>query len=96
MVDEAFAVQQAPWRNTALPTMFWGIEGYAVLPLVLWLVHLRWWTFGLAVSCVVGLTVIRAFGLDARSAYRRVGAGLIQWLSGGHVRATARYWERRY
>jgi hypothetical protein len=96
MADEAFEVRQAPWRNTALPTMFWAVEGYAVLPLVWWLVHLRWWTFGLAVFCMLGLTVIRGFGLDARSAYRRAGAWLIQTLAGGHVRATARYWERSF
>lgn len=46
MADKAFAVEQAPWRNTALPVMFWAVEGYAALPLVLWAVHIRWWTFG--------------------------------------------------
>lgn len=96
MADKAFEVEQAPWRNTALPVMFWAVEGYAALPLVLWLVHLRWPTFWLAVSCTLALTVIRYFGLDARSAYRWVGAFLIRARAGGHIRATARYWERPY
>jgi len=89
-------VQQAPWRNTALPAMLWGIEAYAVLPVVLWLVHLRWPTFWFAVSIIVGLTAIRYLGLDARSAYRWVGAFLIRALSGGHIRAVPWSWVRRY
>lgn len=96
MADNAFDVRQAPWRNTALPTMLWGIEGYAVLPIVLWLVHISWPTFWLAVVCTSGLTVIRYFGLDARSTYRLAGAFLIRALGGGHIRATAGYWERRF
>lgn len=96
MADEAFAVQQAPWRNTALPTMCWMVEGYAALPLGLWMVDIRWSTFELATACILGLTVIRSFGLDARSAYRLAGAFLIRALGGGHVRATAGYWERPF
>ena len=96
MADKAFAVEQAPWRNTALPVMLWAVEGYAALPLVLWAVHVRWWTFGLAVSCTAALTVIRFFGLDARSAYRQVGAFFVRALAGGHVRPTAARWERTY
>lgn len=96
MANEAFAVRQAPWRNTALPTMLWAVEGYAALPLALWLVHIRWPTFWLALACTLGLTVIRYFGLDARSAYRLGGAFLIRALAGGQIRASARYWERQF
>ncbi len=96
MADKAFAVEQAPWRNTALPVMFWAVEGYAALPLVLWAVHIRWWTFWVAVSCTTALTVIRYFGLDARSAYRLVGAFLVRALAGGRVRAFAPCWERKH
>ena len=96
MADKAFEVEQAPWRNTALPVMFWVVEGYAALPLVLWAAHIRWWTFWLALACIAALTVIRYFGLDARSAYRSVGAFLIRALAGGHVRAVAPYWERKF
>lgn len=96
MADDAFVVSQAPWRNTALPTMLWAVEGYAVLPFILWLVHIRWWTFWLAVSFCLVLTVIRYFGLDARSAYRLMGAFLIRALAGGHIRASAAYWERYF
>ena len=96
MADEAFEVRQAPWRNTALPTMLWAVEGYAAIPLVLWMVDIGWSTFWLATSCILGLTVIRYFGLDARSAYRLAGAFLIRALTGGHVRSRADYWERPF
>jgi intracellular multiplication protein IcmT len=96
MADKAFEVERAPWRNTAHPVMFWAVEGHAALPLVLWALHIRWWTFWLAVSCVVALTVIRHFGLDARSAYRLLGAFFVRALAGGRVRASAPRWERKY
>jgi hypothetical protein len=96
MADDAFAVQQAPWRHTALPTMVWGVESYAVWPLVLWWVHLRWSTFGLALGAIIFLTVIRYFGLDARSTYRLAGTFLVRALANGHLRALAPYWERRW
>ena len=96
MADDAFAVQQAPWRHTALPTMLWGVESYAVWPLVLWTVHIRWSTFWLALGVIVFLTVIRYFGLDARSAYRLSGAFLVRAFSNGHLRPTASHWERHW
>lgn len=96
MPDKAFAVERAPWRNTGLPVMLWMVEGHATLPLVLWALHIRWWTFWLAVSCVAALTVIRFFGLDARSAYRLLGAFFVRALAGGHVRPTAARWERSH
>ncbi len=95
MAGDPYLVDQAPWRNTALPAMLWGIEAHAALPIALWLVHIRWSTFWLVVGIVAGLTVIRYFGLDARSAYRLVGTFLIRALAGGHVRAAPAYWERR-
>ena len=96
MADDAFAVQQAPWRHTALPTMLWGVESYAVWPLVLWAVHIRWSTFWLALGVIVFLTVIRYFGLDARSAYRLSGAFLVRAFSNGHLRPTASHRERQW
>lgn len=96
MADDAYRVEQAPWRNTALPTMLGVIEGYAVWPIVLALLYPRWPTFWLAVGMVLSLTLIRYFGLDARSAYRWVGAFLIRALGGGRVRAVPRYWERKF
>lgn len=74
--------------------MLWWVEGYAALPLVLWLVHISWPTFWLAIACVAGLTGIRYFGLDARSTYRLAGAFLVRALAGGRVRPTARHWTR--
>ncbi|MEI2782206.1 MAG: IcmT/TraK family protein, partial [Candidatus Competibacter sp.] len=46
------------------------IEAHAALPIVLWLVHISWPTFVLAVAAIAGLTVVRYLGFDARSAYR--------------------------
>lgn len=96
MASDPEDVQQAPWRNTALPAMLWGIEAYAAPPITLWLVHISWPTFWLAVSIMAGLTAIRYFGLDARSAYRLIGAFLIRAWVNGRIRAVPGYWTRRY
>jgi hypothetical protein len=57
------------------------------LPIVLWLVHIHWLTFTLAVAAIAGLTVVRYLGFDARSAYRTGQCFLIQVLTGGRIRA---------
>ena len=33
MAGDPYLVDQAPWRNTALPAMLWGIEAHAALPI---------------------------------------------------------------
>ncbi|NJN46585.1 MAG: hypothetical protein HC808_09010 [Candidatus Competibacteraceae bacterium] len=97
MAGEEYQVAQSPWRNTALPTMLWFIEAYAVFPIVLWLVDIsRFSTFCLAGAMIIGLTVIRYFGLDARSAYRMIGAFMVRALANGHIRAVPPHALRRY
>ena len=87
MAQDEYEVAEAPWRNTALPPMLWCIEAHAALPIVLWLIHIRWSTFVLAVAAIAGLTVVRYLGFDARSAYRTGQCFLIRGLSGGRIRA---------
>jgi hypothetical protein len=87
MAHDEYEVTEAPWRNTALPPMLWFIEAHAALPIVLWLVHLRWPTFVLAVAAIATLTVVRYLGFDARSAYRTGQCFLIQALTEGRIRA---------
>ncbi len=97
MAREEYQVAQAPWRNTALPTLLGFVESYAALPLVLWLVDIsRLSTLGLALALIGVLTVIRYFGLDARAAYRLLGAFLIQALAGGRVRPSPAHEARSH
>ncbi|MCP5458742.1 MAG: hypothetical protein H6971_03805 [Gammaproteobacteria bacterium] len=77
--------------------MLWFVESYAAFPLVLWLLDIgQLALLGLAVALIAGLTAIRYFGLDARAAYRLLGAFLIQALGGGHVRASPAHDRRPY
>ena len=89
MAQDEYEVTEAPWRNTALPPMLWFIEAHATLPIVLWLVHIRWSTFALAVAAIAGLTVVRYLGFDARSAYRTGQCFLIRTLTEGRIRAVS-------
>ena len=95
MVREEYEVAEAPWRNTALQPMLWFIEAYAALPIVLWLVHISWPTFYLAVGSMATLAVIRYLGFDALSAYRTLQCLVIRALTGGSIRSLPRYLLRR-
>ena len=56
------------WRNSALPVRLGPFDALAALPLLLVLVHLRTWTFVVAVVWLV------VFGILSRLGYRPVVA----------------------
>lgn len=50
------------WRDSARTPRFFFVDAYAALPLVLLLLHIRWWTFGLAVSATLFFGLLERFG----------------------------------
>lgn len=66
------------WRNSALSVKFFFIEGLACLPLLLFILHIRWWTFYVSVSAVAILVTIRYFGYTVPVAWR----ALKTWFGG--------------
>lgn len=64
------------WRNTALSVKFFFIEGLAGLPLLLFILHIRWWSFFVSFSAVMFLVVIRYFGYTVPVAWRTLKTSL--------------------
>lgn len=54
--------QNAHWRDSARATRFFIIDYRAAFPFLLFLLHIRLWTFITAVVIMVVLTVIEHYG----------------------------------
>lgn len=50
------------WRDTARPVKLWIFNSSATFPIVISLFHIRMWTIGLALTVVVGLTILEYYG----------------------------------
>lgn len=57
-------VVEAHWRDTARPTKFWIFDFRAAFPVLLWLLHIRLWTFVVAVVAIIGLSLLERFGFS--------------------------------
>ena len=53
---------QAHWRDSARSVRFFIWDGKTAFPMVLFLVHIRWWTFVVAVLATLFFTVLRYYG----------------------------------
>ncbi len=52
----------AHWRDSARTPRFFMVDAYAVLPLFLFLLHIRYWTFGIAVTACLFFAILERFG----------------------------------
>jgi len=52
----------AHWRDSARPAKFFIIDAKAVFPVFLFLLHIRWWTFIIAILATFFFTVLNRFG----------------------------------
>lgn len=53
---------EAHWRDSARATRFFIIDYRAAFPFLLFLLHIRWWTFILALVTMVFLAVLERYG----------------------------------
>lgn len=83
----------ATWPKTALSTKLPGtpIHSSAMLPLLLMMMHIRLWTFILALVFIVVLTVMRQKGRTITWMFRRLKSNL----RGGRVAARPVFYVRR-
>ncbi len=58
----ADAPVNAHWRDSARVPRFFIVDAYAVLPLFLFLLHIRYWTFFLALMACLFFGVLERFG----------------------------------
>ncbi len=52
----------AHWRDTARPARFGPIDAKAVFPFLLFLLHMRLWTFCVAVVCIMFFGILERWG----------------------------------
>lgn len=78
------------WRDSSRRPRFFGIEVYALFPIMIFLFHIRLWTFVLACVCVFGLFLIERRQIDAVVALRI----LRSWFT-GRVRPVVPWGRRR-
>lgn len=52
----------AHWRDSARPAKFFIVDYRAAFPLLLFLLHIRWWSFLLAVLTICFFTLLERYG----------------------------------
>ena len=52
----------AHWRDTSRTVVFWMIDYRAAFPLLLFLVHIRLWTFMVAVVTTIFFAMLEKYG----------------------------------
>jgi len=52
----------AHWRDSARSARFFVVDARAVFPFVLFLMHIRWWTFWIALVSVLFFGLIEHYG----------------------------------
>lgn len=52
----------AHWRDSARSARFFLVDARAAFPLLLWLLHIRWWTFILAVVAMFFFSTLERYG----------------------------------
>ena len=52
----------AHWRDTARTPKFYMVDGRAAFPMLLFLLHIRWWTFFVAFGFSLFFSIIAYYG----------------------------------
>jgi intracellular multiplication protein IcmT len=50
------------WRDSAYPARFFIVDARASFPLLLFLLHIAWWTFGLAIFTMTFFALLERYG----------------------------------
>ncbi len=80
------------WRNTQKPPRFFFLDARAFLAFLLFLVHMRLWTFILAIIIMLGFWILERNGLTFDSALR----SFRRWFFGINRPANSRRARRRW
>lgn len=62
----------AHWRDSARPARFFLVDARAALPLVLWLLHIRWWTFFIAIGAMFFFGLVERYGFTVPTFIRTI------------------------
>ncbi len=60
----------AHWRDAARPARFFLVDYRAAFPLVLFLLHIEWWTFFAALISMAALSLLERYGFSVTVFFR--------------------------
>lgn len=63
---------ESNWRDSARTARFFMIDAKSAFPLLIFLVHIKFWTFYLALGITVFFGIIEHYGLSALVVWRLV------------------------
>ena len=76
------------WRDSARNARFFIIDARAVFPLLLWLVHIRWWTFEIAIVMMIFFGALERYGFSPQ-----VFARYFRNLLAGGIKSCRPWWQ---
>ena len=80
------------WRNTMLPVRVYVVDARVLIPLMVVLVHIRMWTFYVALGGIAVFTALEWLGLTFPAAVRTVR----RWIVGSRRSAIPAWKKRRF
>lgn len=81
--------RQNRWRNTALTVRFFFFAAEAVIPLAIFLGHIKIWTGVIALIAFLVLGILERFGISIR-----VGLRLLRVRLAGPIRYAVAWWHK--
>jgi len=76
------------WRDSARIPKFYMVDGRAAFPLLLFLLHIRLWTFVVAIVATVFFTVLQKYGYTITVFWRR-----LRCILAGKVKLATPWWR---
>jgi intracellular multiplication protein IcmT len=52
----------AHWRDSSRTPRFYGIDARACFPLLMFLLHIRWWSFFIAIGATIFFAALERYG----------------------------------
>tara|TARA_B100001105_G_scaffold136374_2_gene109240 strand:+ start:3124 stop:3402 length:279 start_codon:yes stop_codon:yes gene_type:complete len=79
------------WRDSARAVRLAFMSAYVAVPLMVFLLHIRWWTFVVLVVTIIVMTVIERFGYTPPVALLALRA----WVAGKLVKRRRSMFSKR-
>ena len=80
--------QNAHWRDSARTVKFFIWDGRTAFPLVIFLLHISWWTLAIALIAITFFTILNYFGYRP-DVFLRIVRGIIA----GPRKAVTPWWQ---
>lgn len=76
------------WRDAARQTRFFFVDAYAAFPILVTLLHIKLWTFLLAIGCMIFFAVLERFKFTVPVFFRWLRSTI-----GGPLKAARPWWR---